>query len=281
MPSKSRKRKHNATQPVHSLTETNLPSALITSAINLVTELLHLTQILTLSVRMSIDKVILSAALKNIHDDDVILALHEAIITIVQFPAEIAVLSHAIQIFENDCGSGSAKVRESAMKKFQTIELLNHPRLPTRGRTSFPTPVNDVREEGVSDDEFDIGLPNENSRTEVIFVEPLENTVPEADITKGPAMDLAMDSNSTPSLATSSLPVFVSAVPAPVAPDTSHEKVIVYTNDSSSTMPPVMQAKNKEEDSFSKGPWRALEEDNDEDCESIPEIDMGWDDDEE
>src|SRR5271156_1005127 len=125
----SRKRKHNGTQ-VAITPSTTLPSSQVISAINLVTEIIHLTPLLSLSSRSSIDEVILSAALDPHLSPEILCALHQTIVTSVQFAAGPSILPHALRILERDSASRLETVRTSAVSGLRDLEILIHPRLP-------------------------------------------------------------------------------------------------------------------------------------------------------
>ena len=115
------------------------------------TEILRLTPLLSLSIRSSIDQVLLSAALKANIKDGIVCALHQAIVTSVQHPAGVAILSHAIRILNRDSSAAAAIVRQSAIKHLQDLELIIHPKMPPRTATVEAVSVNEDEVDGTMD----------------------------------------------------------------------------------------------------------------------------------
>lgn len=137
---KSRKRKHNSNQPVEAPTSSSaLPSPRILSAVKLISDILRLTPLLSLSVRCSVDQVLLSTALKVNIEDGVVCAIHKAIVTSIQHPAGIAFLPHAIRILQRDSSAASPVVSQSATKFLGDVEMIIHPRMPRGKSIGGPT----------------------------------------------------------------------------------------------------------------------------------------------
>jgi len=153
--SKSRKRKHNSNQSFEPQKPPASPTTQIICAIQLVTETLRLTPLLSLSIRSSIDQILLSTALKPNIEDGIVCALHQAILTSVQHPAGNAVLPHATRILNRDSSAAVAIVRQSAMKHLQDLELIIHPKMPPRIATAEPVSVNEDEMDGMMGHEQD------------------------------------------------------------------------------------------------------------------------------
>jgi hypothetical protein len=120
---------------------------------------------LSLSVRSSVDQVLLSTALKANIEDEIVCAIHEAIVASIQHPAGIAVLPYAIRILQRDSSAASPVVRQSAIKFLGDVELIIHPRIPPRKSIGGPASaledgVDDMEKDGM--EEADMGQVEEN-----------------------------------------------------------------------------------------------------------------------
>jgi hypothetical protein len=241
-----------------------LPDSLILSAIHLITEILELTPLLNLSTRYSIDKVVLSTSMKTGINADIVIALHGAIMASVHFPAGIAVLPHAIRIFEKDC-SGIVSVRESAMRCLKEVEWLIHPRLPaqkTGNKTGDENRIEDRYESGDKDlDESQDALENEReSEGDDEGENERENETSEHIGTGDNDLQPNVPHNTVDGAI--SVPTFVSMVPV--------EAVANGPNFSTGTKNPAVR------DVFSTGGWKNIQKE-DEESDGIPEIDMEFD----
>ena len=208
-------------------------------------------------------------------------ALHRAIVTSIQFPATVAVLPHAIRILERDSGAEGEKVRESAVKGLAELEGIIHSRLPPQKGPGVSNPQSHGEEEMVEVDED-----SADEETDQMIV---EETVVEQDVPNGnenlesepePAASNRLETN----VPKPSLPSFVApAKPTMAIPQGTSSSGL--SGKSASDGIPVAAA-NKDvnrgaKDVYSTGAWKSVQTGENDEDEEMPEIDMGFDSDEE
>jgi hypothetical protein len=259
------------------------------SAIKLLATCLHLTPLITLSTRNAIDQIIVSLALKRSLDPEIVCALHEAIVTSVIFPAGPAILPHAIKIIERDSAHSVEKVRNSAAVAGREIELILHPRLPAqKSRVSSQKMEEEQAEEG--DEEESVDGMQEEAQMETDNVEELPMEMEIFDQDEGTRNGLQSGAQpSKDAVATvqpmnvTQLPSFVSnssneppvkSVIAPMATIVSEIRNVAHTT-------PLTTAPEQKKDLFTPGTGKNLATKEEESDDEIPEIDMGFDTDEE
>lgn len=202
--------------------------------------------------------------------------------TSVLFPAGIAIVPHAIRILERDSASDVEKVKDSAIKGLGEIEGLIHPRLPAQRGPSRQSKADDEEEEDEITEENEVGEEDIVMEEIVVVSEPLvapeePEMVSQPEVTMstkvaapGPVLPsfVTGSTNATP-VATAGTASSVNSVPsAPV------------TIDRTST--PTAKVVTQKQDIFTMGAWKSQKEEDDDDEElEIPEIDMGFDSDEE
>ena len=171
-----------------------------------------MTPLLSLSIRSSIDQVLLSTALKTNIDDGIVCALHQAIVTSIQHPVGIAVLPQAIRILNRDLSAAVAIVRQSAVKHLRDLELIIHPKMPPRTSTVEPVPLNEDEMDGMMDHDQD----DQEARVQIEEPITLTRTAVEPSIvyksprvSKEPVPTAAQPEPQRPSLRPPLLPSFV------------------------------------------------------------------------
>jgi hypothetical protein len=249
------------------------PTTQIISAIDLVTEILRLTPLLSLSTRSSIDQIVLSTALRTGISDDISCALHKAIVGSILFPAGIAIIPHAIKILHRDMASNVEKVKDSAMKGLAQIEGILRPRLPAQKGPAVQSKDDEEEEDEITEE--DAVEVEEMVMDEIVVAqagfaleEPERVSRPEAEelVKVVPSFVAGSKANATPSTAAGATSSINSGQSVPVTIDTATTTVKVVT---------------QKRDVFSMGAWKSQKEDDDDEELDIPEIDMGFDSDEE
>ena len=230
--------------------------------------------------------------LKQSIDPSVLCALHQAIVTSVMFPAGPVVLPHALRILERDMGSPVEKVRMSAIRSGREIEVIVHARLPAQRPPIQGRPVvtedglgsgDEMNDEGEEDLMGDEAMPEEvDAASEV----KMENTIPQPQV--GERSTSEQDKVEEP------LPLGQAAQPLPTLPSfvsgSNRPEPTVSTSSvtpkslavkGSSTATDLPKREPKKVDVFSTGAWKGTTTKDDESDEEMPEIDMGFDTDEE
>ena len=291
---KSRKRKHNTDRPIENLSSPSLsPTIQIVSSVNIIAEILRLTPLLSLSTRSSIDQVILSTAMRSGLPGEVVCGLHRAMVTSIRFPAGVAVLPHVIRILERDCTDDREIVRDSAKKGMEEIEGIVHPRLPVQLTPTAARQVEDDEEDEIGEGEIveDImtiadqtGM--EESGQEIRDQQYLEQPHPESQEPPYAAVDIS-NVSSISVVPQPTLPSFVTEYQSQkqheVRPPPESVLLTALSDQLQSESAIVMTAvkpMDAVDDVFSMGGWKSVQTENDEEDE-IPEIDMGFDSDEE
>lgn len=234
---------------------------------------------MTLSIRSSIDQVILSVALSPGLSPDVLCELHRAIVASVQFPAGIAVLPHALRILERDLAADIQVVRDSAACGLGEMEWLIHPRLPPQKR---PVPRHKTSSDGDEDnEERATHMTTDEPVVEKTIVEPIFEAQPEnlergkdAEVSESP-----IDDTPRPPL-----PSFVAGPEAQVSLKTtqnSAKEPRPMQEEPSQSLPVRVIVSQGIEKNLNIGPWTTTYQQEDEEDEAIPEIDMEFDSDEE
>jgi len=205
--------------------------------------------------------------------------LHDAIVASIQFPAMVAVLPHALRILERDGAAEVQSVRVSAVRGLAELESIVHSRLPPQKGPTVSNQQTGMEEEAVEED-------GENEEVGEMVVEETEI---EEGITNGdkkPEVQVDVTETTTTISETNppqpNLPSFVTAAQETHQPrldPSSTTKVPVQK------MPePVLVTATKvvksTKDVYSMGAWRGVQTNEDEEDEEMPEIDMGFDSDE-
>jgi hypothetical protein len=272
------------------------PTTQITSAINLIIEILRLTPILSISTRSTIDQVILSAALQSVLPAEIVCALHRAIVTGILFPGAIAVIPHALRILERDCGSNFMSVRDSAVRGLAELEGMIHPRLPAQRGSAMQRGREDTKEEEEVNEEQEEVLHREGSEDMIMeerVVEEVttgqENSAPES---LKPAVELELRTTGIQSaVPTVSLPSFVHTTHK-ASPSAFHSTSVTSMKSKltsqTATLSPISttterKSGNRAHDIFNTGAWKQIQkkdQEEEEEEDEIPEIDMDFDSDE-
>jgi hypothetical protein len=190
-------------------------------------------------------------------------------------------LPHAIRILERDCGAEVETVRLSAVRGLAELEGIIHSRLPPQKGPSMSSQQTELGEEKVVTEED-----NDDEEIDEMIV---EETVVEEGIVNGdekPEGPVSVIEPTTTISEThhtrSSLPSFVKAAQTTQLPRL----------DSSSTATPSVQkipepvhvtatkVVKSTKDVYSMGAWKGVQTNEDEEDEEMPEIDMGFDSDE-
>ena len=257
---------------------TSIPPLRAIAAIRLLTSCLRLTPVLSLSTRTSIDQIVLSLALKQSVDSEVLCALHDSIVTSVMFPAGVAILPHAIQIIERDSAHPIEKVKGSALRAGREIELIVHSRLPTQKRHISSKQVEDQQEEMESVDGIQEDMEMEMENTTELGAEKEEGGILPTEIQTVTNVLASVEPSpcSQPPPPPPSLPSFVRETVASTKNPIASQSTKVENESTSSLQP----APEKKSDVFSRGAWKTITTKDEESDEEIPEIDMGFDTDE-
>jgi hypothetical protein len=193
----------------------------------------------------------------------------------------VAVLPHAIRILERDSGAEGEKVRESAVKGLAELEGIIHSRLPPQKGPGVSNPQSQGEEQMV---EVDEDSPDEETDEMVV-----EETVVEQDVPNGneksesesaPAASNGLETNVTKP----SLPSFV----APAEPTLPRSQGTSSSSSSGKSASDAisMAVASKDvnrgvKDVYSTGAWKNVQTGENDEDEEMPEIDMGFDSDEE
>jgi hypothetical protein len=238
-----------------------------------------------------VDQVILSCALRSTIPSDVLCGLHRAIVTSVLFPAGAAILPHALRILERDSMANVAMVKVSAVCALAKIETVVHTRLP-----GVKPPI--ISKSPAEEDEEDSESGIEIGNPPVLEDYHHRHESPSVNTGNGPLLgDHPLKEHRT-----SSIPSFpeireelirpsIPNIPPPVyRPET--EATLEALNMSLGIKPRVTEVKDMEtakgegkegvkKDIFSMGGWKGVQTADVEEDEEMPEIDMGFDSDEE
>jgi len=225
-------------------------------------------------------------------------ALHEAIVASVLFPAGVAVLPHALRILDRDCMAG----RKSAGNGLRVLEAVVHPRLPMR-RAVVPQMEAESQGEGEGDgqsadeealdglEEMDV---EESARgVDSTSVESLHSVPPKEQEARKEVEQPPPAPTTEPKL-----PSFVarwdtissSTIPsddkitAAVKPTLTSPVKTQIPSSIAAAATTTTRSESRVNEIFNTGAWRTIqsnEGDAAEEEEEIPEIDMGFDSDEE
>lgn len=208
-------------------------------------------------------------------------ALHRAIVASVQFPATVAVLPHALRILERDSTGQVESVRTSAVRGLAEVEGIIHSRLPPQKRP----PVSNVTaiEEAIVDlkeDELDEESDKLVSHSKIVIAQGIPNgdeekkSDPEPEIPK--RLEIQPRQPDLPSFVTAS-----EATPRIVS------NIMPNTDPSGQKRLPSAPAaagnrdvKKDSNDVYNAGAWKSVRTDETDEDAEIPEIDMGFDSDE-
>ena len=189
-------------------------------------------------------------------------------------------LPHAIRILERDCGAEVETVRLSAIRGLAELEGIIHSRLPPQKGPTVSTQQTEGEEEKVEMEDED----EEEEVDEMV----VEETVVEEVIANGketPDVQVSVAETTTisePNPPQSNLPSFVAAAqktqPPRANPSTATPPVQKMTEAVPVTATKVVKSTK---DVYSRGAWRGVQTNEDEEDEEMPEIDMGFDSDEE
>ena len=280
MSSKSRKRKHNSNQPIEKSPTSLPPTAQLLSAIVLITELLHLTPLLSLSTRSSIDQILISTALRSGISSDVGCALHRSIVASIRFPAGVAVLPHALRILERDSTADVELVRDSAVRGLSEIEGIVHPRLPTqRGPMTSKQTAN---EEEMEEEGGEVDVAEDMITEETMVEEKVEQPIVQTEL-ETPTIPTTNDKTSETSVLEAQQTTLPSFVTVSQTKQTTNSTNKLLSAKLSKPLKVVTTVKptSAANDIFSMGAWKSVEAKDDDEEEEIPEIDMEFDSDEE
>jgi hypothetical protein len=226
---------------------------------------------------------VVSTALRTGLSDDILCALHKAIVGSILFPAGIAIIPHAIKILQRDMASNVEKVKDSAVKGLAEIEGILHPRLPAQKGPAVQSKDDEEEEEDEITEENEVEV-EEMVMDEIVVAqagfaaeEPERVSRPEAEVPAKvvaaepvlPSFVAGSKANATSSTAAGAISSVNSVQSAPVTIDTAATATAV-------------KVVTQKRDVFSMGAWKSQKEEEDDDEElDIPEIDMGFDSDEE
>lgn len=205
----------------------------------------------------------------------------------VVFPAGAVVLPHALRILERDTGSPVEKVRMSAIRSGREIEVIVHARLPAQRPPIQRKPVvnedelrsgDEMDDEGEEDVMGDEVMPEEvNAASEL----KVDSTIPQPQVSEQDKVEepLPLGQAAQP---LPTLPSFVSRSnrPEPTVSTSSVTPKSLAVG-GSSTASDLPKREPKKVDVFSTGAWRGTTTKDNESDEEMPEIDMGFDTDEE
>ena len=190
-------------------------------------------------------------------------------------------LPHAIRILERDSGAEAKNVRESAVKGLAELEGIIHSRLPPQKGPGVSNLQSHEEEEMVEVDEDSA----EEETDEMV----VEETVIEQDVPNGnekpesepePAAPKRLETNDPKP----SLPSFI----APTKPTLPKPQGMSSSSSSGKSASDAISvaAANKDvnrgaKDVYSSGAWKSVQTGENDEDEEMPEIDMGFDSDEE
>jgi hypothetical protein len=214
---------------------------------------------------------------------DVTCALHRAIVASIRLPAGVAIFPHAIRILERDSAADLGIVRDSAIKGMTEIEGIIHSRLPMQ-RTSMQRKMEE-EEESMNGDMKSVEdmvmktIPEETviKASEVKqFIHPPSEPISLPPATTSNASKADIPLRSLPSFVTESRPQIQSILQTKIHGPLTSESIQTRVDATTPTKRPTTG-----NDVFNMNEWKDIRAKDDEEDEEIPEIDMGFDSDEE
>lgn len=206
-------------------------------------------------------------------------------------------IPHALRILERDSASTSMSVRETAVRALGELEGILHPRMPARkgpvGQMGQEDEMEDdvVDEEAEEQDEVNGTGADEMFVEEVTTITTITNDTPMEPPKTDTGPEPPKEEATKPAAQTPTLPSFVSTSDAATTTSTiSDDNLALKTTGTSQvkpiTSPPTTTKRSDRNvnDIFNTGAWKQIQskkEGEEEDEEEIPEIDMGFDSDEE
>jgi hypothetical protein len=203
----------------------------------------------------------------------------------------MAVIPHALRILERDCVAGEVSVRDSAVKGLMELEGIIHPRLPVRkGPVKQMASEEEEETEGGEEEEVEEDAVLDGDKPEDMdFEEPATEADPIPAESLKTATEKEVQKDSHPAKPASKLPSFVapSDTHSPIVKSSTITSTVKITQTSpmethTSSNTTTTRSEGRVNDIFNTGAWKQPKtEDAEEEEEEIPEIDMGFDSDEE